>query len=47
MALVFGCVGGLRGGYALRVWGEHYARVLSGTESGSAETGVQVERVFL
>ena len=42
MALVFSGMGGVRGGDALRLWGEHYARVLSGAQSGSAETGVQV-----
>ena len=42
MALVFSGVGGVRDGDALRVWGEYYARVLSGAESGSAETGVQL-----
>ena len=42
MALVFSGVGGVRGGDALRLWGEHYARVLSGAQSGSAETGVQI-----
>ena len=42
MALVFGWVGGVRGGDSLRVWGEYYARVLSGAESGATETGVQM-----
>ena len=42
VALVFSGMGGVRGGDALRLWGEHYARVLSGAESGPAETGVQI-----
>ena len=40
--LVFDCVGGVRGGESLRVWGEYYARVLSWTQSGTTETGVQI-----